>query len=109
MSDTLPLRAHVVYRGCTYPPTFMGVPVVPFVVITVLLAVPGFWALILVGLWLAAIFWATWLPLYLTMRFVSRNDPWALLQIFMRWRVRLPHANRVHWGAITYSPLRLSA
>lgn len=106
MADGLPLRTHVIYRGCTRPATFMGVPVMPFVLSAVTLAVPGFWALIFNSLGLAVMFWATWSPIYLGMRFVCRRDPWALHHYYFRWFRRRKHANRDKWGAITYSPFR---
>ncbi len=98
-------RSHLIYRGCTRPATILGVPVNFFIVSIVSCAVPGFW-LINVSLLYAILIWSVFPVLLLIMRLVGRKDPHALLQHGKRLSMRLQHANRRRWGAITYSPFR---
>ena len=98
-------RLHVIYRGCTHPATFAGVPIVPFVVVTIAFALPGFWTLPF-GVLYSLVFWLAYLPALLVMRMASRKDPYALLQFGQRMRLRLRHRNKSRWNAVTFTPFR---
>lgn len=104
MSQSDPCQ-HVIYRGCTHPATFLGMPVVAFVVSVIAFALPGFWLLpfrpaLSFGVWLM------YVPVFVGMKVVSRRDPHALTQMWHRYLRRATHRNRGRWGALTYSPLR---
>ena len=98
-------RAHTIYRGCTHPPTFFGVPVVIFVFSVIAFALPGFWllsfnALVSFGIWLM------YVPVFVGMRWASRRDPYTLTQYGQRVMRRVRHGNTRRWGALTYTPFR---
>lgn len=96
-----------VYRGAMTPPSFAGIPMIPFIMGTVAsaqLAVLGmaFWGL--AGLapvaiaYLAAFRWA---------RTVGRHDEQRILQYLLMVRLRRgQRAARAAFGVVSYSPGR---
>lgn len=102
---TVDPRRHTIYRGCTHPATFAGVPVTVFVLSIICFALPGFWAMPFFPMVAFAI-WGAYVPVFIALRLVSRRDPYTLTQGGVRLMRRLRNANRGRWGALTYSPFR---
>jgi len=98
-------REHTIYRGCTRPPTFMGVPVMVFVISVIGFALPGFWVMPFNGM-VSVVIWAAYVPIFVAMRLASRRDPYTLMHLYQRVTRRLRFGNRAVWGALTYGPLR---
>lgn len=99
-------RKHVIYRGCTHPATYFGVPMVPFILTLMTIGLLGFWALLLLGFWWALSVWLFYIPVFVVLRGLSRKDPYTLLQLGQRIRIRIGHRNKARWGATTYTPFR---
>ena len=96
-----------VFRGCTRPPMFLGVPMIPVILVTglaVLLAMLGLFLSAYISVAVITLF----VPAYAWMRAVTRADDQRLQQLILRLRMRarLQGSRRV-WGALTYIPLPL--
>ncbi|MFP1132624.1 VirB3 family type IV secretion system protein [Asticcacaulis sp. W401b] len=96
-----------VFRGATRPAMFLGVPMVPAILLTgsaVLLAMLG----LFVNAYVSILIVAVYLPLYLWMRTVTRQDDQRLNQLVLRLRLRVRmQGARGFWGALSYSPFSL--
>jgi type IV secretory pathway VirB3-like protein len=86
---------------------FMGVPLVPFVLLGLVTIVPTGWLIAFrMYSWvlgLVVIFFVA----YLWMRIISKRDPWRTKQELMRIRMRRMPGNKAIWGGISYGPLAL--
>lgn len=86
---------------------FIGVPMIPFLLITGLFAIVGAWLAWLLSGYIALALLIFYIPILLWMRSVSKKDDQRLRQILLRWRLRFRHlAVRRAWGAVSYSPIR---
>jgi type IV secretion system protein VirB3 len=96
-----------IFRGCTRPAMFSGVPMLPFLLVTggfLLLAV---WTFYLISGYVALFLCMAYIPILVTMREVTKRDDQRLRQLLMRLRMRYRHqVSRRLWGAISFSPLR---
>lgn len=96
-----------IYKGGTTVSTMFGVPLLPFIVVTLIfgeLAIPAFYllgaaGLIPIGLTYGVLFrWA---------RNLGRHDEQRLLQVIKRAQIRLPQLRSIRcWGAVTFGPVR---
>jgi type IV secretory pathway VirB3-like protein len=94
-----------IYKGSTAPSTAFGVPLIPFILGTLVFAQLAVLGLFIFGfhvtivcaiLYGFALVWA---------QKVSRNDDQRLLQLLMKMRMRGPQlATRRYWGAVSFSP-----
>jgi type IV secretion system protein VirB3 len=85
---------------------FLGVPMVPFMVVTGLLLLLALWSIYLVSAYVSLFLALLYAPLIVTMRQITKQDDQRLRQVLMRLRMRHRHFNRALWGAVSYSPLR---
>ncbi|WP_321943634.1 type IV secretion system protein VirB3 [Paraburkholderia tropica] len=95
-----------VFKGCTRPAMLWGVPLVPFLTVGGSILIPAIWALLAsppigVGIVLLLI------PVFVTMRAVTRHDDQRLAQLALRLRMVVRQRNRGFWCAHAYAPLRL--
>lgn len=93
------------FKGCTRPPMLLGIPMVPFVLLTGLFVLLSMYLFTLVSPLLALFLLLIYLPICFWMRLVTQRDDQRLLQLILRLRLRLrmrPVQRR--WGAVTYSP-----
>jgi type IV secretory pathway VirB3-like protein len=98
-------RQHVIYRGCTHPATYFGVPIEPFVFSVLVFALPGLWLLRL-SFYAALTILLLYIPVFVVLRGVSRKDPYTLIQLGYRFRLRFGDRNKRRWGAVTHTPFR---
>lgn len=94
-----------IYKGCTSPSTAFGVPMLPFILgslVFVQVAILGGWLfgtpiVVMVAMCYGVAFsWA---------RRISRHDEQRLLQLILKLRMRLrQRATRRLWGAISFAP-----
>jgi type IV secretion system protein VirB3 len=94
-----------VFKGCTRPAMLWGVPLVPLLLVGGGMLLPAIWALLAspplgVGILLLMI------PVFVTMRAVTRHDDQRLAQRALRLRMKLQQRNRRFWGAHAYAPVR---
>ncbi len=96
-----------VFRGCTRPPTFLGAPMVPVILVTglaILLAMLG----LFVSPYISIAVITLYIPTYAWMRIVTKSDDQKLNQLVLRLRLRTHmRGSRRFWGAVTYFPLSL--
>ena len=96
-----------IFRGCTRPAMFMGIPMLPFLLVTGAFLIPGAWICYLLSPYAALFLFVTYVPVLLTMRTITKTDDQRLLQLMLRARMRIRQKDaRRHWGAVSYSPLR---
>ncbi|MFM0208080.1 VirB3 family type IV secretion system protein [Paraburkholderia sediminicola] len=100
-----PLRDPV-FKGCTRPAMLWGVPLVPFLMVGGSILIPAIWALLAsppVGVGIVLLL----IPIFVTMRSVTRHDDQRLAQFALGIRMVLRQRNRRFWGAHAYMPLCL--
>jgi type IV secretion system protein VirB3 len=95
-----------VFKGCTRPAMLWGVPLVPLLMIGGGMLVPAIWAL-LASPPLGVAILLLMIPVFVTMRAVTRHDDQRLAQRALRVRMLLRQRNRRFWGAHAYAPVRL--
>lgn len=94
------------FKGCTRPAMLFGVPMVPLIVVSVSIFLPGMWILMFVGPIglililgvLPAVIW--WL------REITKKDDYRLEQLMLRASLRIRQLNSILWskGVSAYSP-----
>jgi type IV secretion system protein VirB3 len=94
-----------VFKGCTRPAMLWGVPLVSVLLVGGGMLIPAIWALLAspplgVGILFLMI------PVFVTMRVVTRNDDQRLAQRALQLRMKLRQRNRRFWGAHAYVPVR---
>jgi type IV secretion system protein VirB3 len=100
-----PLRDPV-FKGCTRPAMLWGVPLVSFLMVGGSILIPAIWALLAsppVGVGIVLLL----IPVFVTMRAVTRHDDQRLAQFALRLRMVFRQRNRRFWGAHGYMPVRL--
>ena len=85
---------------------FVGVPMLPFMVVTGGFLLLAIWSVYLLSAYVSLFLALLYIPLVITMRQITRQDDQRLRQVLMRLRMRHRHFNRDLWGAVSYSPLR---
>jgi type IV secretion system protein VirB3 len=95
-----------IFRGCTRPPMFMRVPLVPFLLVSGAFLLLTVWTFYFLSGYVALFLLMVYLPLLLTMRAITRKDDQRLRQLMLRLRMRVRHGRSRHmWGAYSYSPI----
>lgn len=95
------------FKGCTRPAMFMGVPMIPFLLVTGTTMVAGVWLVFLFSAYFALALSFVYAPVLLWMRDISKKDDQRLRQMMLRARLRMRlRAIRSAWGAVSYSPTR---
>lgn len=94
-----------VFKGCTRPAMLWGIPLVAFLLVGGGMLLPAIWALLAspplgVGILFLMI------PVFITMRTVTKRDDQRLAQLALRLRMRLMQRNLRFWGAHAYAPVR---
>lgn len=96
-----------IFRGCTRPATFAGVPMLPFLLVSGGFLIVTGWTCYLASAYIGLFLVMTYVPILLTMRAVTKKDDQRLHQLLMRARMRCRHFASVRqWGAVSYAPLR---
>jgi type IV secretory pathway VirB3-like protein len=94
-----------IYKGCTAPSTFLGVPLVPFVLGALVVGQVSVITFYFAGLRFAVVPMVIGFVLYLWARRIGTNDEHRLLQVMLKARIRgrMGGARRF-WGAVSFSP-----
>jgi type IV secretion system protein VirB3 len=86
----------------------VGVPMVPLLVVSGAFLMATMWCVYLVSPYVSLFLVVIYIPIFITMRQITKKDDQRLHQMMMRLRMRLRHSpGRLTWGATSYSPLRL--
>lgn len=91
-------REYPLFKGLTRPPLFLGVPLVPLIV------VGGFYFVL--SAWVSVYLLPGLLPLFLAMRFITKHDDRQFHLLWLRVTFRVFHynANGRFWRASVFSP-----
>jgi type IV secretion system protein VirB3 len=86
------------FKGCTRPAMYLGVPLVPLVVVTVIVILISVWTTLFVAL--------TLIPIVIVMRQIAKSDDqqFRLLGLKLLFRGVHYNHNAKFWRASTYSP-----
>lgn len=96
-----------IFKACTRPAMFAGVPMMPFLAITGAFLLVGMWMMYLVSGYLTLLLAVLYVPIVVVMKQITKKDDQRLRQLFMRAQMRTRHmAGKRIWGAISYSPIR---
>ena len=87
------------FKGCTRPAMWFGVPVVPLVIVSLII--------ILLAVWFSFFIAAALLPVILTMRWIAKTDDqqFRLLGLKMLFRLINYNHNADFWKSSAYSPI----
>lgn len=97
--------AEPIYKGATRPPTFFGVPLVPFLLVAGSGFLAGMYLLVYVSVaWTGAVA-AIALAALVWMRTLTRRDDQRLRQALLAARLATACPNRRFWRCRSYSPL----
>lgn len=97
-----------IFKACTRPAMFAGVPMLPFLLVTGVFMLLGMWLFYLVSGYVTLLLGIAYIPIIVTMKSVTKKDDQRLRQMLLRSRMRtFRHgAGRELWGAISFSPIR---
>jgi type IV secretion system protein VirB3 len=96
-----------IFKGCTRPAMFAGVPMIPFLLITGSFMILAVWAFYLLSPYVSLFLGIIYIPICMTMRQITKKDDQRLHQMLMRARMRCrQRTNQALWGAASYSPIR---
>lgn len=84
-----------VFKGCTRPACFFGVPIQPLIVVVGVIFLLAFWTGIIPILLLA-------IPAILIMRAITKHDDQTFNQMGVKARTRRQNVNHKFWNACSY-------
>lgn len=91
------MHKHVLFRGCTRPAMFMGVPYIPFFA--------GAGACLLLAVYVNMFFLLLAPPVIFAMRQMARRDEMIFRLLGLRWQFRIRARNLQHHGGMwAFSP-----
>lgn len=96
-SDGPAYQGDPVFKGCTRPAMFWGIPIVPFVI--------AFGTFVLLAVWISFLCLVPLPVVLLGMRQLVRNDDQAFRLLGLKLRFRFANRNAKFWKAAAYSPI----
>ena len=98
---------HRLFKGATRPPLFIGVPLVPVVLLGMVTVLPMGWLIGFRSYYSALVLLLVFLGVFIWMRMVTKKDAWRTKQEIMRMRMRRNKGNAQIWGGVSYAPFVL--
>lgn len=96
-----------IYKGCTSPSMVFGVPMLPFILGTLVFGLAIVWGGFLFGAPLVAMLAVIYGFGFAWAKKISRMDDQRLMQLILRARMRIPQRSTIaYWGAVSFSPSR---
>ena len=96
-----------IFKGCTRPPMFVGVPMIPFLLITGIFLLLAVWLFYLLSPYITLFLMIIYVPIFITLRQITKKDDQRLKQWLLRIQMRTrQRSSRILWGAVSYSPIR---
>lgn len=84
-----------------------GVPMLPMMLVTGIFLLAAVWLFYLLSPYVTVLLVIAYIPIYVTMRQITKKDDQRLSQYVMRARMRIRHRPGIAlWGAVSYSPIR---
>lgn len=94
-----------IYKGCTVPSMLFGVPLLPFILATLVAALLGLYAFLIFGMPGLVFLGILYGYLLMWARKVSKHDDTRLLQLLLKLQIRGPQAVSKMWfGAVSFGP-----
>lgn len=87
-----------VYKALTRSPTIFGVPMMPLIAMTMVVAI--------IALSLSIFWWALWPVLCFVMAQITKYDDKAFRIISLWIDTKVLNGNKTFWGASSYSPIK---
>lgn len=97
---------HRFFKGCTRPAMFIGVPLMPFLLVSGCFLLLIVWCMQFVSGYAALMLFLVYVPMLLVMRQITKKDDQRLRQMLLRMRMRVRHLNKPYWQTISFAPLR---
>lgn len=88
------MEKDILFKGMTRPAMVFGVPVVPFVSVTLVIMLAAVWTNILFGFIL--------IPIVFIMKLIAKQDDFIFRLIFLKFYNFTPFLNKKYFGAKTY-------
>ncbi len=86
---------------------FAGVPMLPFLLVTGVFLLLAVWTFYLVSPYVSLFLFFAYVPIFITLRHITKKDDQRLHQMLMRARMRVrQRAGRALWGSVSFSPIR---
>ena len=101
------MQEHRLFKGATRPPMFIGVPLVPVVLLGMVTVLPMGWLIAFRLYYAALVMLLVFLGAFVWMRMVTKKDAWRTKQEIMRMRMRRNKGNEQIWGGVSYAPFVL--
>lgn len=101
------MKGHIIFTGCTRPPTFLGVPLLVIVLGGIVTIFVSGTLAIFVSPWAALVCALAFGVFCLWARAVTILDDWRLLQIFQRERLRPMKGDTTRFGGVAYMPYKM--
>ncbi|CAH0356078.1 Type IV secretion system protein virB3 [Aquabacterium sp. CECT 9606] len=84
-----------------------GVPMIPLMLITGVFLLLAVWMFYLVSPYITLFLLIAYIPLFITMRQITKKDDQRLRQMMLRLRMRVrQRSGKALWGAVSFSPIR---
>ena len=98
---------HRIFKGATRPPMFIGVPLVPMVLLSMSTVIP-FGLLFIIQKYIPSLMLLIlFLSVFVWMRITTKHDAWRTKQEVLRFRMRYRKGNPQIWGGMSYAPFKL--
>lgn len=84
-----------------------GVPMIPLMLVTGVFLLLAVWMFYLVSPYITLFLLIAYIPLFITMRQITKKDDQRLRQMMLRLRMRVrQRPGKALWGAVSFSPIR---
>jgi len=94
----------VIFKGATRPAMMLGVPIVPFIIVTGSHILLAMWSLVLMSTFAAFVILAAGVMNIMVLRYISTQDDQRLSQYLLRFKNISGRRTSHHWGAHSLSP-----
>jgi type IV secretion system protein VirB3 len=95
----------VIFKGATRPAMMLGVPIVPFILVTGTHILLAMWSLVLMSTFGSFVILAAGLMNIMVLRYISTQDDQRLSQYLLRFKNIAGRRTSHHWGAHSLSPI----
>ena len=85
---------------------WLHVPLVPMLCLSGTALLLAMWSGYLLNGYVSLVVLLSYIGVVVVLRAMTKKDDQRLRQMILRLRMRVRHANKVLWGAVSFSPLR---
>ena len=95
----------IIFKGATRPAMMLGVPIVPFIIVTGSHILLAMWSLVLMSTFGSFVILAAGLMNIMVLRYISTQDDQRLSQYLLRFKNIAGRRTSHYWGAHSLSPI----